>query len=268
MAQANTVEFLMLDLINEERTSRGLNPLEINDALNQSSEDHSQWMLETNTFSHTGEGGSTARVRIEDADYALEGSWGTAENIGWQSERGAAGIADDVADIHASLMDSPGHRANILNPDLVDIGIGIERGDFTSDQGLFDGVMITQNFGRTEAVSAVPQQEYAPVPAPYVPVVDTIVVPDLVMSEVTAPIEDTPPVEAPVDLSDVFDFIDAPVRDDTQSMDDVIVPVTFTETVDMPAQTNFIYDRSTLEEFLEDIFAEFNGFFCGGFDFA
>lgn len=155
MSEASDVELLMLDLINEERTSRGLDPLQINNALNAASEDHSQWMLDTNTFSHTGANGSSATDRIA-AEYPLEGSWRTAENIGWQSERGAPGIEDDVAQIHASLMNSPGHRANLLNPDLEDIGIGIEVGDFTAQGGEWDAVMITQNFGTTDAVQAPP----------------------------------------------------------------------------------------------------------------
>ncbi|ABD54073.1 CAP domain-containing protein [Jannaschia sp. CCS1] len=169
MSQASEVELLMLELINQERTSRGLDPLTINNDLNASSEDHSQWMLNTDTFDHTGVGGSSATDRIEAAGYELEGSWQTAENIGWQSERGAEGIADDVADIHQSLMNSPGHRANILDPNLEDIGIGVETGDFEG----FDGVMITQNFGSTDAISDVPEQETAPIvvsgtPAPVV----------------------------------------------------------------------------------------------------
>ena len=96
MSQANDAELLMLEFINEERTSRGLDPLTINNRLNDASEEHSQWMLDTDTCSHRGQDGSSSRDRIEDAGYELEGSWRTAENIGWQSERGAPGIADDV----------------------------------------------------------------------------------------------------------------------------------------------------------------------------
>ncbi|CAM4303822.1 CAP domain-containing protein [Palleronia rufa] len=151
MTHASPVELLMLDLVNEERTSRGLNPLRINDDLSQSAEDHSEWMLDTDRFGHTGAGGSSATDRIREAGYALDGNWETAENIAWQSERGRPGISDDVAQIHESFMNSPRHRSNILDPDLEEIGIGVERGDFTTTTGTFDGVMITQNFGRTDA---------------------------------------------------------------------------------------------------------------------
>jgi uncharacterized protein YkwD len=151
MTQANTLEQLMVDLINEERVAAGVAPLTIDDDLNTSSEMHSTWMLENDVFSHTGEGGSTSTERMMDAGYMLEGAWATGENIGWQSERGDPGLEDDVRAIHESLMNSPSHRANILSADYDEVGIGIEQGDFNAATGTFDAVMITQNFGSTEA---------------------------------------------------------------------------------------------------------------------
>ncbi|WJY21345.1 CAP domain-containing protein [Fontisubflavum oceani] len=52
----------MLDLINVERANAGLNPLKLNTLLNQSSEDHSTWMINTDTFSHTGQGDHRPRI--------------------------------------------------------------------------------------------------------------------------------------------------------------------------------------------------------------
>ena len=158
MSQPSALEQLMLELINEERAAVGLPPLRFNGDLNEASEDHSLWMLATDTFSHTGQGGSSAGDRIVDAGYELEGNWAWGENIAWQSERGDPGLEDDVRDLHESLMQSPSHRANILSPDFDEIGIGIERGDF----GRFDSVMVTQNFASSDAT---PEPEPAPVPA-------------------------------------------------------------------------------------------------------
>lgn len=145
MSQADALERQMLDLINQERTSRGLNPVQLELRLNESAEDHSEWMLAQDVFSHTGIGGSSAGDRMRDAGFDFSGSWSWAENIAWQSERGSPGLEDDVVDLHNSLMNSPGHRANILAPDLEYIGIGIERGNFNG----WDAVMVTQNFART-----------------------------------------------------------------------------------------------------------------------
>ncbi|NOD92661.1 hypothetical protein GS636_07690 [Ruegeria sp. HKCCD4884] len=159
MSTASQIEQEMLALINAERTSRGLTPLQLETQLNDSSEDHSSWMLDTDTFSHTGQGGSSATQRMQDAGFDLSGSWRTGENIAWQSERGEPGISDDVAQLHENLMNSPGHRANILNPDFEYIGIGIETGDM---QG-FDAVMVTQNFAATDSAVMLDNGN-APVP--------------------------------------------------------------------------------------------------------
>ncbi|MGR3760597.1 CAP domain-containing protein [Roseobacteraceae bacterium NS-SX3] len=147
MSQASTLERQMLELINNERTSRGLQPVQLELRLNESSEDHSSWMLAQDVFSHTGAGGSSAGDRMRAAGFDFSGSWTWAENIAWQSERGAPGLADDVTDLHNSLMNSPGHRANILSPNVEVIGIGIEQGNFNG----WDAVMVTQNFARTSA---------------------------------------------------------------------------------------------------------------------
>ncbi|MBY6127055.1 CAP domain-containing protein [Roseovarius atlanticus] len=145
--QGSTLEFYMLDLINGERAANGLAPLQLEQNLNQAAEDHSLWMIESDIFSHTGAGGSSAKDRMEAADFTFSGSWASGENIGYQSERGAPGLIDDVEDIHDRLMASSGHRWNILNENYDYVGIGIEYGN----HGGYDGVMITQNFANTSA---------------------------------------------------------------------------------------------------------------------
>ena len=298
MSQASQAELLMLGLINEERTSRGLDPLTINANLNDASEDHSQWMLDTDTFSHTGQGGSSATQRIENADYALEGSWATAENIGWQSERGAPGIADDVRDIHESLMNSPGHRANLLNPDLEDIGIGIEVGDFDG----YEAVMITQNFGATDAVSDAPDPPPTPGPALATPDPETVPetdtapdpedvaeVPDaptpdedgapvaddapdqldtaaeVVVADEAAPDpaqatpEDTDTAEIAPDFCDVFQFL----AFDCMQANDGTRMSNFEGTITTNTGTQTVTDRATFDTLLAAIFEDMETMTCG-----
>ncbi len=207
----------MLDLINQERTGAGLAPLTFNGDLNEASEDHSTWMLGTDTFSHTGQSGSSAGDRIVAAGYELEGNWTWGENIGWQSERGAPGLADDVEDIHQSLMNSPGHRANILNPSFEEIGIGIERGDFEN----FDSVMVTQNFGATDAVMDDPDPQQPPMPDdPTTGAPDDDEPPIAEGPDDEAPTDDEPPVaegpdgETPDDEPPVAEGPDSETPDD------------------------------------------------------
>ena len=114
MSQANEAEQFMLDLINAERAAVGLDAVILDTRLNDSSEDHSSWMLDTSTFAHQGAGGSSAGDRMSAADFDFSGSSGWGENIAWQSARGEPGILDDVTALHQGLMNSPGHRANIL----------------------------------------------------------------------------------------------------------------------------------------------------------
>ncbi len=205
MSTASTVEREMLALINQERTSRGLDPLELERNLNESSEDHSSWMLDTDRFSHTGQGGSSATQRMQAAGFDLSGSWRTGENIAWQSERGAPGISDDVAQLHQNLMNSPGHRANILNPDFKYIGIGIEEGDM---QG-YDAVMVTQNFAATQGDVDLDNGGTTP---PVTPPVEEVVEPE--EEEVTTPTEpevpetDVTETEEPVDETPVAEVPD------------------------------------------------------------
>lgn len=148
-ATASDLERYMLDLVNEERTSRGLNALVLDKVLNASADEHSLWMLENNVFSHTGIGGSTPTERMTAEGFDLSGSWRTAENIAAQSERGDEGLFDDVYDLHIALMNSQGHRENILMPELEVVGIGIQTGNYSYDSGTYFSVMVTQNFAMT-----------------------------------------------------------------------------------------------------------------------
>lgn len=177
MTTADQYERYMLQLINAERAKVGADPLRLEKNLNQSAEDHSEWMLQTDVFSHTGVSGSSATARMRAAGFDFDGSWASAENIAVQSERGPDGIRDDVLNLHTSLMNSPGHRANILNPNLEYVGIGIELGDFDFGTREYESVIVTQNFAKTAgqvdvdgggalAPQPTPQPTPTPLPTP------------------------------------------------------------------------------------------------------
>jgi serralysin len=150
MTEADALERYMLELINQERAKYGLNPVQLELNLNQSAEDHSLWMFEENTFSHTGVNGSSSRDRMIAAGFDFQAQWPfyarSAENIGFQTLRGDPGLLDDVLDIHNRLMASSDHRTTILNPEYQYVGLGIEIGYYGSAYGM----MITQNFASTQ----------------------------------------------------------------------------------------------------------------------
>jgi len=105
----------VLELTNEERTKAGLDPLKLNDKLANAADDHSDSMAQDDFFSHTGADGSSVSDRVESNGYQYST---VGENI-------AAGQTT-AQDVVQSWMDSPGHRANILNADYTEIGIGYE----------------------------------------------------------------------------------------------------------------------------------------------
>ncbi len=145
MSTQTSLEQLMLELVNRERAKAGAQPLAFDGSLNGSAEAHSTWMIDTDTFSHTGVGGSDAGGRMGKAGYAFTGSWVWGENIAWASLREPSGYADEVQLLHTNLMNSPGHRANILNGEFKEIGIGFETGTYQS----YSSAFVTQNFARS-----------------------------------------------------------------------------------------------------------------------
>jgi serralysin len=146
MAQPNAYEQYMLELINAERAKVGAQPLAFDGSLNTAAEGHSQWMINNDIFSHTGSGGSNAGQRMAAAGYVFSGSWSWGENIAWATTRAPTGYQDEVQLLHTNLMNSSGHRANILNGDYREVGIGVEIGAYkTYDSAAF----VTQGFAKT-----------------------------------------------------------------------------------------------------------------------
>ncbi len=145
MSQATSYEQLMLELVNRERAKTGAQPLAFNGNLNESADAHSNWMISADVFNHTGLGGSSPHQRMVKAGYGFTGSWTSGENIAWASLRGPSGLQDEVELLHTNLMNSPGHKANILNGKYQEIGIGFQTGGYQS----WDAAFVTQNFARS-----------------------------------------------------------------------------------------------------------------------
>ncbi|MFE1585145.1 CAP domain-containing protein [Streptomyces sp. NPDC058737] len=121
-------EAQVLALVNEERAAAGCSPVTANDKLTRAADDYSDVMASSGVMSHTGPDGSTMASRVEAAGYR----WSTlGENIA----RGQA----DAASVMDSWMNSPGHRANILNCSFKELGVGVHFGD--------GGPWWTQDFG-------------------------------------------------------------------------------------------------------------------------
>ncbi|MEU0221359.1 CAP domain-containing protein [Streptomyces sp. NPDC006265] len=117
----------VLSLVNEERAKVGCSPVAANSALTGLAQSYSEDMAAQGFFDHTDPDGHTPWDRAEKAGISNLGG----ENIA----RGQA----DAAAVMDAWMNSPGHRANILNCDFKTLGVGVELGS--------GGPWWTQNFG-------------------------------------------------------------------------------------------------------------------------
>lgn len=105
----------VVNLINVERTRADLDPLQIDRQLTQAAQAHTESMADNDFYSHTGVDNSSPFDRIQNTGYQYLTA---AENI-------AAGYQTPEAVVQA-WMGSTEHRANILNSDLTEIGVGYE----------------------------------------------------------------------------------------------------------------------------------------------
>ncbi len=126
-----------------------LEPLAWNDRLALAADGHSDWMLRTNTFSHTGQYGSTLVERSDDAGYLRTGLWSLRENLS------RIGVRPDPIDMtkaapahHVNLYTSESHRVNIFAGDIREVGLGQVKGVYSTNAD-FNTSMLTQMFGRT-----------------------------------------------------------------------------------------------------------------------
>lgn len=157
MSEPNAYEQYLLELINAERANAGVQPLADNRLLNVAAENHSQWMIDADTFSHTGANGSSATARMQAAGYQFSGSWSNGENIAWMSLRSPTGYADEVQQLHTNLMNSAGHRANLLNGGFSEVGLGFQVGEYQGWQGAF----VTEDFARVGSTRFLTGVAYA-----------------------------------------------------------------------------------------------------------
>src|SRR4028118_188812 len=106
--------YRVLELTNIERSKLGFSPLTFNTQLLNAAANHSQNMALQDFFSHTGKDGSSLASRISATGYQFSAA---AENI-------AAGSSTPEQVVSSWMNSSSSHRANILNPNLKEIGIG------------------------------------------------------------------------------------------------------------------------------------------------
>lgn len=121
------LELKMLGLLNQEREKEGLKALEFDEEMAEVARKHAADMLKRGYFSHFSPEGKSPfdRIRDEKLRFLIAG-----ENLA---------LARSLELAHEGLMESPGHRANILHKSFGRVGIGV------LDAGVH-GIIVTQEF--------------------------------------------------------------------------------------------------------------------------
>ncbi len=107
----------VIALTNAQRKAKGLRPVGEDAALAKAAQAHACDNADSGRMSHDGSDGSTLPVRMERAGYDYREA---AENV-------AAGFFD-APSVVSGWMGSKGHRRNIMNRNVRDIGIGVAIG--------------------------------------------------------------------------------------------------------------------------------------------
>lgn len=108
----------LLSVLNRERAAHGLPAVRLSSGLVGLARKHSAEMARRNVLTHDSAAGRSFTDRLVDAGIPFAAN---GENV-------AESWSPAAESIHQSFMNSPGHRANVLNRDFDEVGIGIVRG--------------------------------------------------------------------------------------------------------------------------------------------
>jgi uncharacterized protein YkwD len=117
----------MIQLVNMERSQRGEETLVVDIKLTQLAQDYAQYMLSHGYFSHYTPDGLSPFDRMSQRDISFQYA---GENLAFSANVNLA---------MQGLMNSPGHKANILSTNFHRVGIGV------IDAGIY-GEMFVQEF--------------------------------------------------------------------------------------------------------------------------
>ncbi len=106
----------MLNLVNQERKSQGLQPLKANLELTKVARVKAKDMITNNYFSH--------QSPVYGSPFDMMKQFGISYRTAGENLAGN----QTVQKAHTALMNSEGHRANILKPAFTEVGIGIVSG--------------------------------------------------------------------------------------------------------------------------------------------
>lgn len=132
-----TMEWRMLRLLNKDRKHHGLPPVRMQEDLRDVARKHSADMAEKDYFDHV-------NLQSESPGDRLRGAR-VSDVVSGENLAKVGGYANPTQFAERGLMNSPGHRANILNSSYNVVGIGVVR----SRRKVY---FFTQNFAKRALV--------------------------------------------------------------------------------------------------------------------
>lgn len=145
----------IISLTNQSRQEYGLTSLAENDYLDKAAQVKANDMLERGYFSHNTPDGKTPWTFITNAGYSyLMAGENLAVNF------------TEAENVEAAWMNSPGHKANILNKNFEEIGIGIAQGQYQGHMAIF----VVQMFGTPIEQKVTMAKEHTRVQTSAVPI--------------------------------------------------------------------------------------------------
>jgi uncharacterized protein YkwD len=129
-------------LINSVRVRHGLKPVRANARLGAAARRHAGDMARHDFFAHVSPKGTTMQSRVKRSGYLKRvHEWWLGEALAWGKARAGAPQA-----ILRGLLDSPPHRAILLDPGFRDLGVGVVHG---APKGANAGALtVALDFGR------------------------------------------------------------------------------------------------------------------------
>jgi len=131
------MEWKMLKLVNKDRKKHGLAKLRMQDDLRVVARKHSKDMARKDYFEHENIAGQTPFDRLDEAR--------VTDVVAGENLAKIRGFKNPVIKAEIGLMNSPGHRANILNGHYNTVGVGIIQ---SVDQSYY----YTQNFALRDLI--------------------------------------------------------------------------------------------------------------------
>ena len=120
----------VVELTNQERSKRGLDPLTRNQLLDEAAQGHANDMDASGAYlAHIGSNGSTAEQRIKATGYKAGWHDDGSGKLSYPRQENVAYGQDTAKEVVKGWMNSPGHKAAIIDPTTQDIGIGFEIDD-------------------------------------------------------------------------------------------------------------------------------------------